>query len=167
MYAAFYNSYWSFSSHFTDVRDEERQQLQKAAFLQSFSNTITPSITILASIATFLGYRWDFPMRIDTIHDQRTGIKLILFSQPDREWSLYSRSFHCVCCIHCYAVHSWNFTLWNKMPCWGQSFMQQNSSWCLNIVNTSSFIVYGFCCTTFTSIFIIFFHIYLEIFTTP
>ncbi|KAK3927988.1 Multidrug resistance-associated protein 5 [Frankliniella fusca] len=46
----------SFAKNICNVRDLERQQLQKAAFLQSFSNTITPSITILASIATFLGY---------------------------------------------------------------------------------------------------------------
>lgn len=46
----------SFAKNICHVRDLERQQLQKAAFLQSFSNTITPSITILASIATFLGY---------------------------------------------------------------------------------------------------------------
>jgi len=36
----------------------ERKQLQTAAFLQSFSNTITPAISLLASIATFLGYRY-------------------------------------------------------------------------------------------------------------
>ncbi|XP_034256173.1 multidrug resistance-associated protein 5-like [Thrips palmi] len=46
----------SFAKNICSVRELERQQLQKAAFLQSFSNTITPSITILASIATFLGY---------------------------------------------------------------------------------------------------------------
>lgn len=46
----------SFANNICNVRDMERQQLQKAAFLQSFSNTITPSITILASVATFLGY---------------------------------------------------------------------------------------------------------------
>jgi hypothetical protein len=36
----------------------ERKQLQTAEFLQSFSNTITPAITLLASISTFLGYRY-------------------------------------------------------------------------------------------------------------
>lgn len=43
-----------------DVRNMERKQLQTAAFLQSFSNTITPAITLLASISTFLAYRYYF-----------------------------------------------------------------------------------------------------------
>ncbi|KAJ4445532.1 hypothetical protein ANN_12212 [Periplaneta americana] len=46
----------SFANKIADVRNKERKQLQTAAFLQSFSNTITPAITLLASISTFLGY---------------------------------------------------------------------------------------------------------------
>ncbi|XP_033609843.1 multidrug resistance-associated protein 5 isoform X2 [Cryptotermes secundus] len=46
----------SFANKIADVRNMERKQLQTAAFLQSFSNTITPAITLLASISTFLGY---------------------------------------------------------------------------------------------------------------
>ncbi|XP_046999518.1 ATP-binding cassette sub-family C member 5-like isoform X1 [Schistocerca americana] len=46
----------SFADKIATVRNFERKQLQKAAFLQSFSNTITPAITLLASISTFLGY---------------------------------------------------------------------------------------------------------------
>ncbi|KAG8233856.1 hypothetical protein J437_LFUL006879 [Ladona fulva] len=46
----------SFNEKVIQVRDEERKELQKAAFLQSFSNTVTPSITLLASISTFLGH---------------------------------------------------------------------------------------------------------------
>lgn len=46
----------SFANKIADVRNKERKQLQTAAFLQSFSNTITPAITLLASITTFLGY---------------------------------------------------------------------------------------------------------------
>ncbi|PSN51489.1 Multidrug resistance-associated protein 5 [Blattella germanica] len=46
----------SFAVKVADVRNMERKELQTAAFLQSFSNTITPAITLLASISTFLGY---------------------------------------------------------------------------------------------------------------
>ncbi|KAJ9585510.1 hypothetical protein L9F63_002711, partial [Diploptera punctata] len=46
----------SFANKIADVRNMERKELQTAAFLQSFSNTITPAITLLASISTFLGY---------------------------------------------------------------------------------------------------------------
>ncbi|GLH12006.1 Multidrug resistance-associated protein 5 [Gryllus bimaculatus] len=46
----------SFAEKIADVRNLERKQLQKAAFLQSFSNTVTPAITVLASITTFLCY---------------------------------------------------------------------------------------------------------------
>lgn len=46
----------SFANKIANVRNIERKHLQTAAFLQSFSNTITPAITLLASVATFLGY---------------------------------------------------------------------------------------------------------------
>ncbi|KAK3910281.1 Multidrug resistance-associated protein 5 [Frankliniella fusca] len=46
----------SFADNVKDVRELERVQLQRAAFLQSFSSTISPSITILAAICTFIAY---------------------------------------------------------------------------------------------------------------
>lgn len=46
----------SFADNVKDVREHERVQLQRAAFLQSFSSTISPSITILAAICTFIAY---------------------------------------------------------------------------------------------------------------
>lgn len=46
----------SFAENIKGVREHERVQLQRAAFLQSFSSTISPAITILAAIATFITY---------------------------------------------------------------------------------------------------------------
>ena len=39
-----------------EVRHDEHQVLQKAAFLQSFSNTVSPFISVMATIGTLLGY---------------------------------------------------------------------------------------------------------------
>lgn len=36
-----------------DIRKREMLELRKAAFLQSISNSVTPSITIIAAIVTF------------------------------------------------------------------------------------------------------------------
>ena len=39
-----------------EVRHDEHQVLQKAAFLQSFSSTVTPFVAVMATIGTLLGY---------------------------------------------------------------------------------------------------------------
>ena len=39
-----------------EVRHDEHQVLQKAAFLQSISNTVTSFVAVMATIGTLLGY---------------------------------------------------------------------------------------------------------------
>ena len=38
------------------VRHDEHKVLQKTAFLQSFSYTVSPLVTVMATIGTLLGY---------------------------------------------------------------------------------------------------------------
>ncbi|XP_023223764.1 multidrug resistance-associated protein 5-like [Centruroides sculpturatus] len=45
-----------FAKKITDVREKEKKILQKSAFLQSLSTSISPSIVIIATVATFLGH---------------------------------------------------------------------------------------------------------------
>lgn len=63
----------SFADNVKDVREKERVQLQRAAFLQSFSSTISPSITILAAVATFIVYTL-------TGHDLDSGTVFTVYS---------------------------------------------------------------------------------------
>ncbi|XP_071446221.1 ATP-binding cassette sub-family C member 5-like [Hetaerina americana] len=76
----------SFSKKICEVREEERRTLQKAAFLQSFSNTVTPSITILASVVTFLGYSLSghplFPAQAFTIFSVFTAMQFSVGTLP-------------------------------------------------------------------------------------
>ncbi|XP_037090845.1 multidrug resistance-associated protein 5-like [Pollicipes pollicipes] len=46
----------SFRDRVMEMRADEHEILQKAAFLQSFSNTTCPLVAVLATIATILGY---------------------------------------------------------------------------------------------------------------
>lgn len=40
------------------IRDEEEALLKKVAFMQSLTSTLTPMVNILASILTFIGFRY-------------------------------------------------------------------------------------------------------------
>ncbi|XP_046390511.1 ATP-binding cassette sub-family C member 5-like [Ischnura elegans] len=76
----------SFTDKICQVREEERRSLQKAAFLQSFSNTVTPSITLLASISTFLGYSLSghplYPAQAFTIFSVFTAMQFSVGTLP-------------------------------------------------------------------------------------
>ena len=39
-----------------EVRQDEHKVLQRAAFLQSFSHTVTPFVAVMATVVTILGY---------------------------------------------------------------------------------------------------------------
>jgi len=43
-----------FQTRVLELRQQERQRLQKAAFLHSVSTALTPTITILAAIVTII-----------------------------------------------------------------------------------------------------------------
>ena len=47
----------SFAEKIAAFRAVEERQLRKAAFLQSLTVTTSPMVNIVASVATFLGYR--------------------------------------------------------------------------------------------------------------